>query len=113
MLLSPAREPTYRSLPVSGGSQTNFTTFEKAILKGQNIYELRLLAQKVNTIFPKTPGVESKGPFDMELGFKDDKIWLFQIRPFVENKNALSSTYLESISPMIPPLRFVPLSTAL
>lgn len=113
VLLSPAREPTYRSLPASGGSQTNFTTFEKAILKGQNIYELRLLAQKVNTIFPKTPGVESKGPFDMELGFKDDKIWLFQIRPFVENKNALSSTYLESISPVIPPLRFVPLSTAL
>ena len=36
--------------------------------------------------------------YDVEFGFKDDKLWLFQIRPFVENKQAKSSDYLASIS---------------
>jgi len=33
------------------------------------------------------------------LGIKDDKIWLFQVRPFVENKSALGSEYLASLNP--------------
>jgi hypothetical protein len=37
----------------------------------------------------------------VELGFENDKLWLFQIRPFVENKTAKSSEYLEAISPKI------------
>ena len=37
--------------------------------------------------------------YDVEFGFKDDKLWLFQIRPFVENKQANSSDYLNAISP--------------
>jgi hypothetical protein len=41
------------------------------------------------------------GAYDVELGFKDDKLWLFQIRPFVENKNALGSEYLQSITPTV------------
>ena len=35
----------------------------------------------------------------MELGFKDDKMWLFQVRPFVENKQAAASVYLQFITP--------------
>ena len=42
-----------------------------------------------------------QGPYDVELGFKDEKIWLFQVRPFVENKGALSSEYLQSITPEV------------
>jgi hypothetical protein len=40
-------------------------------------------------------------PYDVELGFIGDKIWLFQVRPFVENKKAAASEYLQSISPVI------------
>ncbi len=35
----------------------------------------------------------------MELGFKEDKIWLFQVRPFVENRQAAASEYLQKITP--------------
>ena len=46
------------------------------------------------------PGIETEGPFDIELGFKDNKLWLFQVRPFVENKNAAASQYLNSLNPV-------------
>ena len=54
---------------------------------------------------------EYKGAYDVELGFKDNKLWLFQIRPFVENKKALSSGYLESITPIIDKNKVISLST--
>ena len=53
------------------------------------------------------------GPFDVELGFKDQKIWLFQVRPFVENKKALNSEYLQSITPKIDYNRTILLNTTL
>jgi hypothetical protein len=56
---------------------------------------------------------KSSGPHDIELGFKDDKVWLFQIRPFVENKNANRSAYLISITPELPVWKSIYLKTAL
>jgi hypothetical protein len=113
VLLSPAREPSYRKLPETGGTQTRWATFEKYILNAKNVYDLRTLAYDLYQKLPGSPGVEMKGPFDVELGFKDDKLWLFQVRPFVENKNALSSAYLESISPKIQGDKVVSLVKAL
>ena len=95
-LLSPAREAVYNSLPVSGGTKSNLSSFEEALLskaKRDKLYDLSQL------MITKMEAKNIEGPYDIELGFKDDKIWLFQVRPFVENKNALSSAYLESISP--------------
>lgn len=101
ILLSPAREPFYRRLPTTGGTSKNAATFEQSILNKNNLDSIRALTNAVNRILPSTPGVESEGPFDIELGFKDDQMWLFQIRPFVENKNAKASDYLDSISPKL------------
>lgn len=112
-LLSPAREATYRRLPATGGSKILNTTFEKPILNGQNIHDLRWLAYNIHQQIPKTTGTEDKGPFDVELGFQDNKTWLFQIRPFVENKNAVSSAYLERISPKIDAQKEILLSRSL
>lgn len=98
-LIAPAREPKYRRLPASGGSTWHFASFEDPILKPQNIQAIRQLSAEVQRIFPTTEGVESEGPFDIELGFQGDKMWLFQVRPFVENKNAKGADYLASISP--------------
>jgi phosphoenolpyruvate synthase/pyruvate phosphate dikinase len=100
-LLSPAREPQYRKLPETGGSEMQFTTFEKPVLNDQNLMDLRWLAYHVHQEIPKATGNENQGAYDVELGFKENKVWLFQIRPFVENKSALSSAYLDSISPVI------------
>lgn len=100
-LLSPAREPEYKKLPVTGGTKTYFASFENPILNEDNINSIITIAERLIQDLPRIPGVETEGPFDIELGFKDDKLWLFQVRPFVENKNAAASEYLNSLNPDI------------
>ncbi len=102
LLLSPAREPMLHTLPVTGGTGTQRATFETRILNTYKLNALRKMGGEIKRKLPGTPGIESQGPFDVELGFKDGNIWLFQVRPFVENKNALKSNYLESITPKLP-----------
>ncbi|WP_235817878.1 PEP/pyruvate-binding domain-containing protein [Formosa haliotis] len=97
-LISPSREPYYLSLPSTGGTKRNVTTFETPIVSSKNIKTVNAFSKELAKKMEKK-GIH--GPYDVELGFKDDKIWLFQVRPFVENKNAKSSTYLESITPKV------------
>lgn len=100
-LLAPAREPFYNVLPVEGGTERKSATFQDRVLKESNINEIRDLARTIRERVPKETNSDYEGAYDVELGFKEDKLWLFQIRPFVENKKALGSTYLESITPTI------------
>lgn len=98
-LLSPAREPSFIMLPATGGSKNHLATFEQPILNADNLRLLTTFADQVKEQLPSSPGIETKGPFDIELGFKDNKLWLFQVRPFVENKNAAASSYLNALTP--------------
>ena len=100
-LLSPAREPSYIRLPKTGGSSQKFASFERPILKAENIQTIREMVDQVRVKMPERTDPNYKGAYDMEMGFKEDKLWLFQIRPFVENSQAKSSSYLESISPKV------------
>ncbi len=100
-LIAPAREPLYNSLPLTGGTLKKMATFESSVLNDQNLKEIKELAVNVRAKMTEEVNAEYKGAYDVELGFKDNKLWLFQIRPFVENKKALSSGYLESITPKI------------
>ena len=109
-LIAPARELDYNSLPTTGGTAKKSATFENSILNEQNIKEIRELAENVRQKMAKEVSADYKGAYDVELGFKNNKLWLFQIRPFVENKKALSSGYLESITPKIDKNKVVLLS---
>ncbi len=100
-LLAPARETFYNSLPATGGTGKRTTTFEKPVLNEKNIDEIQEFAKTIRKTLPKETKSDYEGAYDVELGFQNDKLWLFQIRPFVENKKALSSGYLESITPKI------------
>ncbi|WP_218973081.1 PEP/pyruvate-binding domain-containing protein [Labilibaculum manganireducens] len=110
-LLSPAREPQYNSLPQTGGTLKRGCTFEKSILSDENLQELRVFSKKLQEKLKTTEGVNSNGPWDVELGFKNNKLWLFQVRPFVENKQAKSSAYLQSISPEVKLVQSISLTT--
>ncbi|MCK8479862.1 PEP/pyruvate-binding domain-containing protein [Flavihalobacter algicola] len=112
MLLSPARQPDYIRLPVSGGTKSHATTFESPILNSQNIDDIRALAAAIRKHM-KSHSDSHQQAFDVEFGFKDDKLWLFQIRPFVENKQAKSSEYLASISSQSDSEQMVLLKTKL
>ncbi len=107
-LISPARDVFYNSLPSTGGTKSNSGSFEKSILSRKNKDDLFELSQ---TLISKMKQKNIEGPYDVELGFKDDKIWLFQVRPFVENKNAKSSLYLESIAPEVDMNMIISLNT--
>ena len=101
LLLSPSRETKYTVLPRSGGMKKGYAHFDQPILNPAESNQLRALAAEIRKKLPGVPGIESAGPFDVELGFKDDAIWLFQVRPYVENKRARSSLYLRALDPKI------------
>lgn len=111
--LAPAREMYYNSLPDSGGTVKQLATFEEPILNNQNLNAIRALAKSIKSRVAKETNSDYEGAFDVELGFKDNKLWLFQIRPFVENKKAISSNYLESITPKIDQTKGILLSKKL
>ena len=112
-LLAPSREPMYNSLPITGGTSKKATTFEKRVVNEENMDEIKELAKTIRETLPKATDSDYEGAYDVELGFKEDKLWLFQIRPFVENKKAVSSDYLESITPKINTTKEISLSTQL
>ncbi|APQ18066.1 phosphoenolpyruvate synthase [Maribacter hydrothermalis] len=112
-LLAPAREPKYNSLPATGGTGKKVATFQKRVVNENNLNEIKQLAKTIRETLPKETNSDYEGAYDVELGFKEDKPWLFQIRPFVENKKALSSGYLESITPKINTQKEISLSTKL
>ncbi len=96
-LISPGRETKYRTIPTSGGSTYAYTTFIDPVLENQDLLALKQIADRISKKMDETVG--EYGPYDIELGIKDDKIWLFQVRPFVENKSAISSSYLTDLDP--------------
>ncbi|MGJ8683830.1 MAG: PEP/pyruvate-binding domain-containing protein [Nonlabens sp.] len=93
-LIAPARESKQRKLPVTGGSVMEFVNFNKSILTPENLKEIREFAQKAHETMPGSKDGSYTGAWDIELGFKDDQLFLFQIRPFVENNNAITNSYL-------------------
>ena len=112
-LLAPAREPLYTTLPATGGTGKKVATFQNRVVNEKNLNEIRQLAKTIRGTLPKATNSDYEGAYDVELGFKNDKLWLFQIRPFVENKKAVSSGYLESITPKINTEKEISLSTKL
>ncbi|AEH02298.1 PEP/pyruvate-binding domain-containing protein [Lacinutrix sp. 5H-3-7-4] len=98
VLLAPARQSDYIRLPDYGGTKQYTTSFETPILNQQNIKDIRTLASEIRKTMAKHND-DAKQAYDVEFGFKNNKLWLFQIRPFVENKQAKSSEYLSSIAP--------------
>ena len=96
-LISPARENKQRKLPTTGGSIMEHADFNTSILTQENLKTIRQFAEEAHKTMPGSKNGTYKGAWDIELGFKDGKLYLFQIRPFVENDQAKNSEYLSSI----------------
>jgi len=96
-LISPGRETKYRTIPPSGGSTYAFADLQEPTLSAQHLQLLTDIAKDISLKMDELHG--EPGVYDIELGIKGDHIWLFQVRPFVENRDALASTYLSSLDP--------------
>ncbi|MCU0822168.1 MAG: phosphoenolpyruvate synthase, partial [Spirochaetes bacterium] len=102
LFLSPSREPVYKTLPRTGGIKTVYAAFSKTILNKDELEDILDVSKKICGRLPFIPEIGSKGPYDIEMGFINHKLWLFQARPFVENRAAKSSEYLRSLDPVVP-----------
>ena len=94
-LLAQASAPTRAQPATQGGIRQVPASGRDDVLSAAEIEQLRALADDVERRFPM-PGVDGGGaaPADIEFGFADGRLALFQIRPFVESTRARRSAYL-------------------
>ncbi len=97
-LLAQATAPFRRVLPSKGGIEQVPVSGEESVLKDNEIAQLIQLAQELPSRFPPITDAEGKpAPADIEFGFLNGRLQLFQVRPFLESKHARTSEYLQSL----------------
>jgi hypothetical protein len=95
--LAQATAPLLTQVPLSGGISKAPASGTAEVLKPGEIEQLIAMSRDV-TRFPTLRDEEGKLlPADIEFAFKDGKLALLQIRPFVENKSAQRNQYLSGL----------------
>ncbi len=95
-LLAQASTPLRSEPAASGGMLKLPASGSDTVLKPDEIKQLQALADDVEQRFPMPISSQDNlpAPADIEFGFRDGKLALFQIRPFVESLRARRSLYL-------------------
>jgi hypothetical protein len=86
-LLTMFKSPWRRLLKVDGGSELLASTRSEYVLTDEELDELIRTAQVIRDRLE--PSRDSSGrarPWDIEYGFTEGKLWLFQTRPFIGNE---------------------------
>ena len=81
------KSPQRLMLKDEGGSEIVPSTGKEFVLSEQEIKELVAAAAKIKKTFK--PALDQSGkprPWDIEFGFADGQLWLFQCRPFIGNE---------------------------
>ena len=86
----------WRRVPVSsGGVEKRAVSSDQRVLQPHEIKQLIILAKEMPQRFP--PLVDDDGnpaPADIEFGFRDGRLQLFQVRPFLESRDSRGRAYL-------------------
>ena len=97
-LMAHATEPYKRLLLPGGGVAKVAASGAEAVL---DTSEINLLMQFAQTVHERFPGIkESSGhsiPADIEFGFYQKQLMLFQIRPFLESSQAQQNMFLNEL----------------
>jgi len=94
-VLAMATAPWRRNPSASGGVDKLPVSGDESVLQPEEIKQLIRFAKELPQRFP--PVTDDKGnsaPADIEFGFLDGKLHLFQLRPFLESSKARGSDYL-------------------
>jgi hypothetical protein len=88
-----------RHLPAPGGGiETLPVSGDETVLRPDEIRKLIQFARELPQRFPPiTDDAGKPTPADIEFGFLDGKLQLFQLRPFLESRQARGSTYLKKM----------------
>ena len=71
---------------------------DQSVLKPLEISQLIVLAKELPRRFPPvTDDGGNPAPADIEFGFLDGKLQLFQLRPFLESRDNLGGAYLNEM----------------
>jgi len=85
----PAATSGVDKLPVSG---------DQSVLKPDEIEQLITLAKELPDRFPPiTDDDGNPAPADIEFGFLDGRLQLFQLRPFLESRDSQGGNYLSDM----------------
>jgi hypothetical protein len=96
--LNPATAPRKRVLLPEGGSALALASGADRILSDGNLADLLNFTSRIPGWFKNMPPQErDKAVADVEFGFLDDRLILFQIRPFVENQGARANARLQEM----------------
>ncbi len=96
--LAQATAPRRALLSPEGGVVKLPATGADAVLEPAEIRRLREFAARVHARFPALADEEGKPvPADVEFAFRDGKLALLQLRPFVESKGARRNLYLQRL----------------
>jgi phosphoenolpyruvate synthase/pyruvate phosphate dikinase len=97
-MLTQATAPWRRVLKPEGGVARELVIDTDPVLNTDEIGQLVKLAQDLPKRWPYIFDADGKPiQADIEFGFIDGKLQLFQIRPFLESIQALSNEYLKNL----------------
>ena len=96
-LLAEAAQPVKRVLKASGGLE-KLPAPKAGVLTNRELPQLLRLAQQAPKRFERLRGEDGQAlPADIEFGFKDGELVLFQIRPLQGSVRARTSAYLRGM----------------
>jgi hypothetical protein len=93
-LLAEATSPYRRVATTQGGLQKLLATHNKAVLTSNDITQLRQLGKELPRRIRLLNDKDQLAPLDVEFGFYQNKLMLFQVRPYLQSKRAKRSRYL-------------------
>ncbi len=104
ILIAQASMQTKRIIEKSGGIRKVAVSGAETVLKTAEIQQLIEFSKQIPEKFPEIMNEDgTAGAADIEFGFLEGKLQLFQIRPFLESAIARSSEYLISMDKEMPP----------
>ena len=97
-MLAQATAPWRRVLKSDGGVDQQLVVNTETVLKAVEIEQLIDLVQELPQRYPAILDADGNpAPADIEFGFINSKLQLFQIRPFLESIQARSNEYLKNL----------------
>ena len=99
-LITLFKSPWRRLLKPAGGSELVASTGGDSVLEPEELELLIQTAQKLrDELEPSRDAAGRARPWDIEFGFSDGKLWLFQARPFIGNEQLQNMPALASYEP--------------
>ncbi|MEX2524392.1 MAG: PEP/pyruvate-binding domain-containing protein [Gammaproteobacteria bacterium] len=102
LLLASATEPMKWILPEEGGMQRDHASGAERVLGNDEIEQLVSLGHTLSESYPEQLDAEGRAvPADIEFAFAGGRLYLIQIRPFLQSKRAQRNRMLSELDSAI------------